>query len=51
MNDDENEPSDVTDEDVLTWARARWEAETGWEHLVSRLLRLEDDTGTPGSAS
>ncbi len=42
MNDDETASSDVTDEDVLTWARERWEAETGWEHLLARLLRLED---------
>ena len=43
MNDDETASSDVTDEDVLTWARERWHAETGWEQLVARLLRLEDE--------
>ena len=42
MNDDETAPSDVTDEEVLTWARARWEAETGWEPLLARLLRPAD---------
>ena len=42
MNGDETTSSDVTDEDVLTWARERWEAETGWEQLLARLLQLED---------
>ena len=42
MNGDETTSSDVTDEDVLTWARERWEAETGWEPLLARLLGLED---------
>ncbi len=46
MNDDETAPSDVTDEEVLTWARARWEAETGWEQLLARLLRPADG-GSP----
>ena len=42
MSHDETGSSDVTDAEVLTWARERWEAETGWEQLLARLLQLED---------